>query len=100
MDLVKIGDNLIEQTKTFDSFVVGVELRVELAKVRYSGEHDADALSPFVIQIGGVALAFAQKVIRDVDGQYVLQQLSIVRLQLFRVDSLLRRLQSPHSVVT
>lgn len=99
-DLIKVGNNFIEQSKTFDPFVVRVELLVELAEVGDGGEEYADAVAPFVVQIAGVALALAQEVIGDVHGENVLEQFSIVRLQLLGVYALLGRLKTRQPQIT
>ena len=49
--LVKIGYDLVQQSETLDTLVVRLQFHVELGKVRYRGEHYANEVALFVVQL-------------------------------------------------
>jgi len=49
--LIKVGNNLVEQTQTLDTFVIALEFHVELGEIWYAGKQDADGIALLVIKI-------------------------------------------------
>lgn len=50
-DLVKVGDDLIEEPQTLQSFFIDVTLRVELFEVRHRGKHHTYAVIWLIVQV-------------------------------------------------
>lgn len=49
--LIKIGDNLVEQTQTLDTLIVSVQFNVKLHKVWDGGKANAHAIVRLVVEI-------------------------------------------------
>lgn len=49
--LVKVGNNFIQKSETFDTFVIGLQFNVELAEVGYGCKHYACIITLFVVQV-------------------------------------------------
>lgn len=48
---IEVGYNLVEQTQTFDSLVIPLQLHVKLGEIWYAGKQDADRIALLVVQI-------------------------------------------------
>ena len=48
---VKVGDDLVEDPKTFDASVVDALLGVEVGKVWYGGEHHTNLIIRLAVQL-------------------------------------------------
>ncbi len=49
--LIKVGDNLIEQSQTLDALIISVQLNVKLHKVGYGGKTDAHSVVRLMVEI-------------------------------------------------
>lgn len=51
LDLVKVGNDLIEKPQTFQAFLVDVALCVKLFEIRYRGEHHTHTVVGLVVEV-------------------------------------------------
>ena len=68
--VVKVGDDLVEQSEALDALVVAVQLGVELVKVGDAGEDDADAVVRLRVQLH----VAPELVVQEVGGHVPRQQ--------------------------